>query len=99
MAIGIPTSKTAQTINNISKSQWKDGYDSKLSSLLGISSLCNQVAEVRAKVMSLSELLAEMMASTGDKNGDEDARELVEEIEGEISCLEKGLWLLSNMLV
>ena len=27
MAIGIPTSKTAQTINNISKSRWKDDYD------------------------------------------------------------------------
>ena len=40
-----------------------------------------------------------MKASNGDKNGNEDARELVEEIEGEISCLEKGLWLLSNMLV
>ena len=47
----------------------------------------------------LLELLAEMMALNGNKNGDKDARELVEEIEGEISCLEKGLWLLSNMLV
>ena len=62
---------------------------------MGISSLCNQVAEVHAKVMLLSELLAEMKASNGDKNGNEDARELVEEIE----CLEKGLWLLSNTLV
>ena len=79
--------------------QWKDGYDSKLSSLLEISLLCDQVAEVRAKVTLLSELLAEMMASNGNKNGNKDARELVEEIEGEISCLEKGLWLLSNTLV
>ena len=61
--------------------------------------LCDQVTEVHAKVMSLSELLAEMKASNSDKNGNEDARELVEEIEGEISCLEKGLWSLSNMLV
>ena len=66
---------------------------------MGISSLCNQVAEVHAKVMSLSELLVEMKASNGNKNGNEDVRELVEEIEGEISLLEKGLWLLSNTLV
>ena len=66
---------------------------------MGISLLWDQVAEVHAEVMSLSELLAEMKASNGDKNGDADARELVEEIEGEISCLEKGLWLLSNTLV
>lgn len=26
--MGIPTSKTIRTINNISESQWKDGYDS-----------------------------------------------------------------------
>ena len=49
--------------------------------------------------MSLSELLAEMKALNGNKNGNEDARELVEEIEGKISRLEKGLWLLSNTLV
>ena len=28
MAIGIPTSKTAQIINNISEALWKDGYNS-----------------------------------------------------------------------
>ena len=61
---------------------------------MGISSLCNQVAEVRAKVALLSELLAEMTASNCDENGDKGARELVKEIEGEISCLENGLWLL-----
>ena len=28
MAIGIPTSKTAQSIDTISESLWKDGYNS-----------------------------------------------------------------------
>lgn len=67
----------------------------ELSSLSGVSSLCDAVMEIHASRASLLELKNDVLNETED----DDSKELLEEIHGDLSALEFQLPLLSQKLM
>lgn len=66
----------------------------EMSSLAGISALCDRVSAIHAERSSLVELLEESAAS-----GDEDSKEFADEVHGELELLERKLEPISRKFV